>query len=305
MAIPYELCAENGRALCSFFAVIFGLVVGSFLCVCIYRIPRLFSFYPEDDVPDDEIPEPVGFNTPNRSICPYCNNQLLWWHNIPVVSWFILRGKCAFCHKVISFRYPFVELFSALLAYLSFLNFGISPTGLLTYLISASLLVVVFIDLDYFIIPDVISKNGIWAGILISVTNIYVPFLAPPFNQNFTELIYGLLAGGGFLYTVAKLYLWLRKKDGLGLGDVKLLFMIGAFMGYKGALTTIIIGSFLGTVIGIAILIISGLKLSHYIAFGPYLVMGCYLYLFLGEEALIVLVDTIFGALKYLTTSDL
>jgi leader peptidase (prepilin peptidase)/N-methyltransferase len=113
-------------------------------------------------------------------------------------------------------------------------------------------------------------------------------------------LIYGLLAGGGFLYTVAKLYLWLRKKDGLGLGDVKLLFLIGAFVGYKGALTTIIIGSLLGTIIGITILIMAGLKLSHYIAFGPYLVMGCYLYLFLGEDAIIVLMDTIVGSLRYL-----
>jgi leader peptidase (prepilin peptidase)/N-methyltransferase len=300
MAIPYELCAENGKTLCGFFSIVFGLIVGSFLCVCIYRIPRAFSFYPEDDVPDDQVPEPVGFNTPKRSICPNCHKQLLWWHNIPVVSWFILGGQCAYCNKGISFRYPFVELFSAVLAYLSFLHFGLSPTGILVYIISATLLVVVFIDLDYFIIPDVISKNGIWAGITISIINIYFPFLAPPFNQNFQDLIYGLLAGGGFLYTVAKLYLWLRKKDGLGLGDVKLLFLIGAFVGYKGALTTIIIGSLLGTIIGITILIMAGLKLSHYIAFGPYLVMGCYLYLFLGEDAIIVLMDTIVGSLRYL-----
>jgi leader peptidase (prepilin peptidase) / N-methyltransferase len=275
------------------FVILFGLSIGSFLSVCIYRIPRAYSFYPEDHIPDEEVPDPVPFNTPVRSICPHCKEQLKWWHNIPVVSWFILGGKCAFCKTSISFRYPFVELFSAVLAYISFVQYGFTPTGVLIYLISAALLIVIFIDIDHYIIPDVISKNGIFLGIGITCLNYYTGILKVPFSQNLSELFWGLIIGGGFLYSIAKIYLWLRKKDGLGLGDVKLLFMIGAFFGPKGALTTVIIGSLLGSIIGIIILIISGLKLSHYIAFGPYLVMGCYLYIFLGDEALLALFDTV------------
>jgi leader peptidase (prepilin peptidase)/N-methyltransferase len=253
----------------------------------------MFSFYPDDDIPEESIVAPVKFNVPKRSICPSCKATLYWYHNIPLLSWFLLNGKCAFCKSSISYRYPFVELFSALLAYLSLFKFGFTVTALLIYLICAALLVVVFIDLDYFIIPDLISKNGTYLGISLSIVNVFFPFLSYPFNQNLFDLCFGLLAGGGFLYTVAKLYLWLRRRDGLGLGDVKLLFMVGAFFGYKGALTTIILGSMLGTIIGVLILILSRLKLSHYIAFGPYLVMGCYMYIFLGEEALLIVLDSL------------
>jgi leader peptidase (prepilin peptidase)/N-methyltransferase len=274
------------------FATLFGVCIGSFLSVCIHRIPRAYSFYPEEDVSEEEIPEPIGFNTPVRSICPHCSEQLLWWHNIPVVSWFLLRGRCYFCKANISFRYPFVELCSGLLCLLSLLIYGFTPTAILIYLVAAALLVVIFIDFDYYIIPDVISKPGIALGIIAALANHYFHFLALPFCQSIEDCIWGLLMGGGFLWLIAKTYLILRKRDGLGLGDVKLLYMVGAFFGAKGALTTIVIGSLLGSVMGTLILILSGMKLSHYIAFGPYLVMGVYLYMFLGEDAFVALIET-------------
>lgn len=274
------------------FAMLFGVCIGSFLSVCIHRIPRAYSFYPEEDISEEDIPEPIGFNTPVRSICPKCCEQLLWWHNIPVVSWFLLRGRCFFCKTSISFRYPFVELCSGALCLLSVLVYGPTPTAVLIYLIAAALLVVIFIDFDYYIIPDVISKPGIAIGIATSLANHHFHFLTPPFCQTIEDCIWGLLMGGGFLWLIAKTYLILRKKDGLGLGDVKLLYMVGAFFGAKGALTTIVIGSLLGSVIGTLILILSGMKLSHYIAFGPYLVMGAYLYMFWGEDTFVTLIET-------------
>jgi leader peptidase (prepilin peptidase) / N-methyltransferase len=288
--------------------LIFGLIIGSFLCVCIYRIPRASNFYQDDDdtintseesatsqtpITTTTFKKPDFFNNPKRSICQECSNQLYWWHNIPVISWLILKGKCYFCESKISARYPFVEVLSASLAVSIYLQHGITLTALIIYLVTAALLVVFFIDLDYFIIPDIISKTGTAFGITIATFNQFYNIFEYPIVANLTESVLGMLAGGGFLFIVSEVYLKIKKREGLGFGDVKLLLLIGAFFGPECALTTIFLGSLLGSIVGILMLVFSNMTSTSYIAFGPYLVVGCYIHILDGTRYITYIVSNI------------
>jgi leader peptidase (prepilin peptidase)/N-methyltransferase len=275
--------------------IIFGLIVGSFLSVCIYRIPRAESFYievEEGETPQQEIPEPVGFNEPKRSICLKCGKQLLWWHNIPLFSWLILRGKCWFCKTPISARYPVVELLSAMMAILSYHHYGLTPTGAVVYLFCAALIVISFIDFDYYIIPDVISISGTVVGIVIAGANSFTHYFDPPVVPNYYFCALGLLAGAGFLYLISEVYLKLRRIEGLGLGDVKLLAMTGALFGPECALYTIFIGSLFGSIIGLALVLFHGREFNKHLPFGPYLAVGSVLYLFVGLDVVYFITDS-------------
>ena len=235
---------------------VFGAVIGSFLNVCIYRIPEGLSIvFP-------------------ASRCPSCEESLRWYHNIPVISYLSLRGRCAFCAVKIPWRYPLVELLNATLYVLVFWYLGLSGATLVFFLFISALIVITFIDLDHQIIPDVISLPGIVVGFMCSFV---LPWLT------WQDSVYGILLGGGSLFAIAAGYEFLTKKEGMGGGDIKLLAMLGAFLGWKAVLPIIFLSSLLGTVIGVPLMLIKGADGRLAIPFGPFLAFASIIYLFWGE----------------------
>lgn len=244
-------------------ATIAGLLIGSFLNVCIYRIPRKLSIV-----------------SPYRSFCPACQRQLQSWHNIPLVSWLLLRGRCGYCKHPISGQYPLVELVSAGLAFLSVLRFGASPTGILVYALCATLLVITFIDLEFKIIPNVISFPGMTFGLLLGIVSQYTQWFTFPITQSAADSLFGFLAGGGFFYAISLIYYLVAKRVGLGGGDIKLLGMTGAILGLSSVAPTIFAGSLAGAVVGISLIAIKGGGRHTEIPFGPWLSLGALIYIF-------------------------
>jgi len=284
---------------------IFGAIIGSFLTVCIYRIPygrpsgpptfeemNGIEVEPEageqtkiaEDSHSDE--ETLSIGKPARSFCPKCKNKLLWWHNIPILSWLILGGRCYFCKERVSFRYPFVEVITSVLAVASVYSFELTPTALLVFAYCATLVVISFIDIEYYIIPDVISLPGIVLGLMVGGLNHYTQIFTWPLPETIWGNLIGLGFGGGVLLLISELYLRIRKRVGLGLGDVKLLAMTGAFFGLQGAFSTMFFGSLLGSVIGISLMLLARKGLSHHLPFGPYLALGTIIYIFSGPSLL-------------------
>jgi leader peptidase (prepilin peptidase)/N-methyltransferase len=235
-------------------AFLVGACVGSFLNVVIHRLPR-----------EESIVSP-------RSRCPGCGREIRAWENIPIVSFIVLGGKCAGCGGAISWRYPAVELLTATGFVAIFLLDG-PGIPLLRDLVFFSLLVpIVFIDIDHRIIPDELSLGGLAAGLLVS----FLP------GGDWKGSIAGTLLGGGILYATAVLYEKVRGAEGMGGGDIKLLAMIGAFVGWRGTLATIFVGSFLGAVGGILSMRKGGEGLKTAIPFGPYLCVAALLSRYLG-----------------------
>jgi leader peptidase (prepilin peptidase)/N-methyltransferase len=240
-------------------AFVFGLVIGSFLNVCIYRLPLSQS-----------IVHP-------RSACPGCEHPIRAYDNIPVISYVILRGRCRDCGMRIPWRYPLVELLSGAFAALSVAKFGAGGQGALMYLLIAALLVITFIDIDHRIIPDVISLPGIPIGLAASFGLTDVSPL---------QSLIGILAGGGSLFLVAWGYQLATGREGMGGGDIKLLAMIGAFFGWPGVLFTIFTASLTGTLAGLAAILRQGGDMKLAVPFGPFLAIGAIGYAFIGPESL-------------------
>ncbi len=236
---------------------IFGLFIGSFLNVCIYRIPANRSIV-----------------TP-ASNCPACGTPIQFYDNIPIVSYILLMGKCRQCTSKISVRYPMVELLTGILAALCVLKFGLSLAAGIYFVFTATLLVITFIDIDHRIIPDVISLPGIP---LFFAASFFLPGIGP------VESIIGILVGGGSLFLVAWLYYMLTGKEGMGGGDIKLLAMIGAIVGWQGVILTVFAASITGTAVGGALMLFSGKNLKLAIPFGPFLSMGAAVSVFYGPE---------------------
>jgi leader peptidase (prepilin peptidase) / N-methyltransferase len=238
-------------------SIIFGAIVGSFLNVCVYRIPR---------------GESIVFP---GSHCPHCQRSIPFYDNIPLISYLLLRGRCRYCKGPISLQYPLVEGVTALSSFLLFCRFGISWSYLFYFLFIAGLIVITVIDLFHQIIPDVISLPGIGLGLIAS-------FILP--QLTFLNSLIGVLLGGGSLFLVATFYYWLFKREGMGGGDVKLLAMIGAFLGWKAVILTILLGSLVGSLIGVIVMVIKGKDFKYAIPFGPFLSLGAALSLFYGEQ---------------------
>ncbi|MFZ7126430.1 MAG: prepilin peptidase [Desulfobacterales bacterium] len=239
------------------FAFLFGACIGSFLNVCIYRIPESRSIV-----------------TPPSS-CPRCGTEIKPYDNIPMLSWLLLRGKCRHCKTSISARYPAVELITGVAALSLYLKFGLTPAFPVFFLFVAMLIVITFIDVDHQIIPNRLSLPGIPLFFLLS--------LAIP-QISWTGSLIGILAGGGSLYLVAWVYHLFTGKEGMGMGDVKLLAMIGALIGWKGVLFTIFISSAAGTLAGLAVMIASRRSLKTALPFGPFLAIGAITYVFFGPQ---------------------
>jgi leader peptidase (prepilin peptidase)/N-methyltransferase len=236
---------------------ILGACIGSFLNVCIYRIPESRSIV-----------------SPG-SACPNCNTEIKFYDNIPIISWLLLLGKCRTCSEPISVRYPLVELLTGLLALASVIRFGVSADCFIYYIFICALVVITFIDLDLQIIPDIISLPGIPLGFLAS-------FLLT--SVSFKDSLIGILIGGGSLFLVAWGYQLVTGKEGMGGGDIKLLAMIGAFIGWQGVCFTIFIASATGSLIGIVLMLFSQKDLKFAVPFGPFLSVGAIAYLFFGPE---------------------
>jgi leader peptidase (prepilin peptidase)/N-methyltransferase len=234
-----------------------GMCIGSFLNVCIYRLPAGKS-----------IVHPA-------SACPVCGNTIRWYDNIPVISYIVLRGRCRSCHTGISIRYPVIELLCGLFAMAIWMHYGYSLSALIYFILIAALLLITFIDIDHRIIPDIISLPGIPLGFLSS-------FILP--QLGWSDSLLGIAAGGGSLLAVAWGYQMVTGKEGMGGGDIKLLAMIGAFLGWKGVLFTIMASSLIGTVVGVVVMLRAGRDMKMAMPFGPFLAMGAIIYIYLGPQ---------------------
>jgi len=241
----------------SIIVFIFGAIVGSFLNVCIYRLPR-----------DKSIIVPNSF-------CPHCEKPIKYYDNVPILSYIILRGKCRYCNAKISIKYPIVEFITASLFTLLYEINGLSLELPVMMLFVALLIVISFIDLEFQIIPDVLSIGGLTAGFLLSFTR-------PVFG--FLDALYGILLGGGVLFAIAYGYQLLRKREGMGGGDIKLLGMIGAFCGIRGVLFSLMAGSLIGTLVGLPLMIVKKKDTKYAIPFGPFLSLGALLFVFAGDR---------------------
>ncbi len=245
---------------------IFGALVGSFLNVCIGRIPNGESIV-----------------TP-PSHCPKCKTPIAFYDNVPLLSFLFLRGRCRSCSERISPRYFIIELLTALLALAVFHWFGFSFSFFVSFVFVAALIVISFIDLDVRIVPDVISLPGIILGLACSVIGYF--YFRDGLNVIPTPIssLIGILAGGGFLLATAWIYEKFTGVDGMGGGDIKLLAMIGAFLGWPSIPVTLFIASLLGSVVGIACMVITGAGRRLALPFAPFLCSGALIYLFYGEQ---------------------
>jgi leader peptidase (prepilin peptidase)/N-methyltransferase len=241
-----------------FFALLFGAIIGSFLNVVILRLPA----------ENGSIIFPA-------SHCPQCQHPLSWYENIPVISYLVLRGRCHHCHQKISLQYPVVELCMALLSAALVQRFGLSITAGGYFLFCAALLVIIWIDIQHQIIPDVISLPGILLGLIFS-------FVSPALNWK--DSLIGILLGGGVLYAIALFYYLWRKQEGMGGGDIKLLAMIGAFLGWQSLPFVIFASSLSGSCVGILAMIKQRKGGKARIPFGPFLSLAALIYLFFQEQ---------------------
>jgi leader peptidase (prepilin peptidase)/N-methyltransferase len=244
----------------SAFVTIFGALIGSFLNVVILRLPR----------EGESIVFPA-------SHCPKCQTPLHWYENIPVLSFLALRGRCRSCQAKISWQYPLVEAAMAALSYAIYQTVGVSPLFLIYFVFCAALLVVILIDFYHQIIPDVISLPGIILGFAVS-------FINPLLTWQDSGL--GIIIGGGIFYIIAGGYYLITKRAGMGGGDIKLLAMIGAFLGWQSLPFVIFASALMGTVIGIFAMIEQKKGGKTVIPYGPFLAGATIIYIFFHQEIL-------------------
>ena len=235
-----------------------GLAVGSFLNVCIHRLPL-----------NESLMWPA-------SRCTNCRRALAWYENLPIVSWLVLRGRCRTCRSAISPRYPCVEAITAFVFVSGYVIYGWTPLLAVRLLFACAMIVLFFIDLDHRILPNAITLPGIVLGVAVS-------FLTPP---GWRSSLIGLLAGGGVLFAVAETYYRLRGQEGLGMGDVKMLGMIGAFLGWPLMLVTLILASISGSIIGLALIASRRGDMKYALPFGTFLACGALVAAVAGDSIL-------------------
>lgn len=246
-------------------AFILGSIVGSFLNVCISRIPR-----------GESVVSPP-------SHCPKCKRTISFYDNIPLISYLVLRGRCRACGERISPRYFVVELITAALVLALFDRFGFGFAFLASLLFVCALIVISFIDLDVRIVPDVISLPGILLGFVLSVIGYFTGRGEPSIIPTPSSSLLGILTGGGFLLATAWVYEKLTGVEGMGGGDIKLLAMIGAFLGWPSIPLTLFFASLVGSIVGIVLMLATGAGRRLALPFAPFLCSGAVVYLFFGE----------------------
>jgi leader peptidase (prepilin peptidase)/N-methyltransferase len=227
-------------------AAIFGLIIGSFLNVCIYRLPRR---------------ESVTFPA---SRCTSCERRLSWYENVPVISWVLLRGRCRTCGTAVSVMYPAVEITTSAVFVGALVVYGLTPLMVVRVAFACALIVLFAIDLRHRILPNVITLPGIVVGF---VTSLFLP-------PGWVSSLIGIVLGGGLPFAIAELYYRLRGVEGLGMGDVKMLAMIGAFLGWPAMLLSLILASISGSVIGLALIVSRRGGMQAALPFGTFLAIG-------------------------------
>jgi leader peptidase (prepilin peptidase)/N-methyltransferase len=294
MPLPKDLQSLHGFFMIMSFVL--GTTVGSFCNVCISRWPAGLS-----------IVKP-------RSRCPKCMNEIPWYDNIPLLSWVLLRAKCRNCDQPISMIYPTVELLTGLLFLAAYWQFGYSPATPVYMALCAAMVIITFQDLADWTIPDEITLPGLPIGIALALAGMFWGEATGLRVQSVFDALFGALLGGGILFALDRITVLLLKKPGMGMGDVKLLAMLGAFLGWKGAIGTLMMASIIGSFVGIAVLLYyrnrneqtetvevgtetdsekkpdendldEEITLEgHYLPFGPYLAVAGLIYLFFGPE---------------------
>jgi leader peptidase (prepilin peptidase) / N-methyltransferase len=255
-----------------FFVIAFGLVIGSFLNVLIHRIPLRES-----------VVRPP-------SHCPGCDEPIRPWHNVPVLSFLLLRGRCAYCGTRISWRYPLVEISTAFLYLLLFWKYGFSAPFIVNAVLVSLILVLMLIDLSHRLLPNVLTFPGMLFGLAVSPlqsnvffhTDVAAPYSPEPLNYLYSLI--GIVLGGGILILVAQLYLLLRKVEGLGLGDVKMMAMVGAFLGWRYAWLSIFLGSFIGAILGSLYIYLRSKGSRYELPFGSFLGVGAIVSVLWGPD---------------------
>lgn len=275
----------------TFISVIFilGLLVGSFLNVVIYRLPVMFKrewrkdccTYLEENYQANirlnstkEPAEPFNLIKPD-STCPTCGHQIRVWENIPVISYIFLKAKCSKCKTPISFRYPFIEFLSAILAATCVWHFGFSLAGFAAIVLTWALISLSWIDYDTQYLPDQITLPFLWLGLILNLNNAFT---------DINSSIIGAIAGYLSLWTVHHSFKLITKKEGMGYGDFKLLAMLGAWMGWQFLPVIIILSSLVGSIIGITLILLKKHQREKPIPFGPYLAIAGWIALLWGEQ---------------------
>jgi len=251
------------------FAVPLGLAIGSFLNVLIYRLPRKKQFWK------------------GRSYCPECGKRLYWYHNIPLISFVALRGRCSFCKADISLRYPLVELLAAGSLMYFLWRFGLTWQAAAAAFLGFTLIVIFFIDLEFQLIPDAITIPGMIAGLAWSLA---------PGGIGMIDGLIGLLVGGGALYLMALLGDWLFKKESMGGGDVKMAAMLGAFLGWQKILLVFISSAVIGLIVaGTAMAFSEKLRRERVVPFGPFIALAAILALLWGDRIISYYLNNLIG----------
>ncbi|MDH4449138.1 MAG: A24 family peptidase [Rhodoferax sp.] len=264
------------------FGAILGLLVGSFLNVVVHRLPRMMERQWKRECADlcgTALPDepPLNLMTP-RSRCPHCGHQIVWYENVPVVSYLFLRGRCAQCKAPISVRYPVVELASSALFYFCIGNWGLTYTAFAWCVFCAALLVLALIDWDTTLLPDSITLPLLWLGLIAASlrwTSVGLP-----------ESLWGSIAGYGSLWTIYWAFKLSTGKEGMGYGDFKLFAALGAWFGWPLLVPLILIASVSGAVVGIGMKFTSGLREGGYVPFGPFLACAGFAAILLGPDRL-------------------
>ncbi len=238
------------------YAGLVGLVVGSFMNVIIYRLPRKES------------------TIRPRSRCPACGEPIRALDNIPVVSWLALGGKCRHCKTAISARYPLIEALTGSLFAACVARFGFSTQALAATVFCCLMVVLAAIDLEHFLLPDRLTLPGIAVGLALQ------PWLP---GATLLDAVIGALCGAGALILLINVWFWLRDEESMGLGDVNMLAMIGAFLGWKGVAATLLFASLTGAVAGLALMVARGLTLKSKLPFGFFLAIGGLVSMFAGD----------------------
>ncbi|WP_076418482.1 A24 family peptidase [Colwellia sp. UCD-KL20] len=282
---------ENNLTIFYGTVALFSLLIGSFLNVVIYRLPKIMEqgWYKEcREFLADELPKTkenksdtketaitkITLSKPN-STCPNCGHLIRFYENIPVISWLFLKGKCSQCKNKISARYPIIELTTAFLGTIIAVNYGVTSTALFMILLTYALICLTMIDFDHMLLPDQITLPFLWLGLLVNINGAIVPL---------QDAVVGAVAGYMSLYCVFWLFKLITGKEGMGYGDFKLVALFGAWIGWQLLPLLILMASAVGAVIGISLMVFKNHQREQAIPFGPYLAVAGWITMIWGNS---------------------
>jgi len=274
---------QQNFALTIFLLLIFSLLIGSFLNVIIYRLPIIMQrqwrkecheFLKIED--KEEQNERFNILLP-PSHCPSCKARIRAWENIPLISYLILRGKCAHCKALISFQYPLIELLSAVLAIIVVFELGFSVAAFSAIILTWCLLVLTIIDIQHQFLPDDLTLSLLWIGLLLNLFGVFT---------DINSAIIGAMSGYLSLWLVNKLFKLIRGKDGMGYGDFKLFALFGGWLGWQLLPFIILVSAAVGALVGVGLILFKGRDRQLPIPFGPYLAMAGWVAMLWGQDIL-------------------